>query len=251
MSNQNDLNFDINLSGNTNNVSTNIQDKSMLNNSNQQINVNNFNQNPSQQISSSNNNSNNVNQIDFTNFICKANNPIIVFFTLIFKVSAIVLYLILGIFGVSDALIFIIVVILSSFDFWFVKNVSGRILVGLRWWNEVKDDGSEVWIFESDNEKKATSIDTTIFWGSIYLAPAFWIVFVIINLLGLKLMWFLVCLIAFFLTFSNTMGYYKCSGEQKKKLTSFLANKGQEGFTKILSYGANAMSNNNNDGNKF
>jgi hypothetical protein len=245
MSNQNDLNFDINLSGNTTNPPSNPQDKS--NTTNQQININNFNQNPSQQISSNPN----TQTIDFTNFICKANNPLIVFFTLIFKVSAIVLYLILGIFGVSDALIFIIVVILSSFDFWFVKNVSGRILVGLRWWNEVKEDGSEVWIFESDNEKKATSIDTTIFWGSVYLAPAFWIVFVIINLLGLKLMWFLVCLIAFFLTFSNTMGYYKCSGEQKKKLTSFLANKGQEGFTKILSYGASTMMNNNNsDGNK-
>jgi len=247
MSNQNDLNFDINLSA-SNNPSSSHSQTPVLNSTNQQININNFNQNPSQQISSNSK----PTQIDFTNFICKANNPLIVFFTLIFKVSAIVLYLILGIFGVSDALIFIIVVILSSFDFWFVKNVSGRILVGLRWWNEVKDDGSEVWIFESDNEKKATSIDTTIFWGSVYLAPAFWIVFVIINLLGLKLMWFLVCLIAFFLTFSNTMGYYKCSGEQKKKLTSFLANKGQEGFTKILSYGASAMTsnNNNNDGNK-
>jgi hypothetical protein len=247
MSNQNDLNFDINLSSSNNNPSSTPQNP-VINSTNQQININNFNQTPSQQISSNSK----PTQIDFTNFICKANNPLIVFFTLIFKVSAIVLYLILGIFGVSDALIFIIVVILSSFDFWFVKNVSGRILVGLRWWNEVKDDGSEVWIFESDNEKKATSIDTTIFWGSVYLAPAFWIVFVIINLLGLKLMWFLVCLIAFFLTFSNTMGYYKCSGEQKKKLTSFLANKGQEGFTKILSYGASAMTsnNNNNDGNK-
>jgi hypothetical protein len=26
------------------------------------------------------------------------------------------------------------------------------ILVGLRWWNEVKEDGKEVWIFESDYE---------------------------------------------------------------------------------------------------
>ena len=24
-----------------------------------------------------------------------------------------------------------------------------RLLVGLRWWNEVKDDGENVWIFES------------------------------------------------------------------------------------------------------
>ena len=116
-------------------------------------------------------------------------------------------------------------------------------MVGLRWWNEIKEDGSEVWIYESDHEKRATSIDTTIFWGSLYITPVFWIVMTFIKLISVKIMYFLECLIAFILTFSNTIGYYKCSGEQKKKLTSFLANKGQEGFSKILNYSANAMVN--------
>ena len=116
-------------------------------------------------------------------------------------------------------------------------------MVGLRWWNEIKEDGSEVWIYESDHEKRATSIDTTIFWGSLYITPVFWIVMTFIKLIGFKIMYFLECLIAFILTFSNTVGYYKCSGEQKKKLTSFLATKGQEGFSKIVNYGANAMVN--------
>ncbi len=183
-------------------------------------------------------------QIDFTNFLQHANNPAIVFFTLLFKGLAIILFLVLDIFGVSQALIFILVVILSAFDFWFVKNVSGRILVGLRWWNEVKEDGSEVWIFESDHEKRATSIDTTIFWGSLYITPLFWGIFLILEIIGLNLMWFLVCLIAFVLTFSNTVGYYKCSGEQKKKLTNFIADKGQMGFAKLINYGASAVAGN-------
>ena len=195
-------------------------------------------QNPSPQNRDSN--------IDFTNFLQHAANPGIVFFTLLFKTLAIIAFLILGLFGFSDALIFIIVVILNAFDFWFVKNVSGRILVGLRWWNEVRDDGTEVWIFESDYEKRATSIDTTLFWSSLYIAPLFWGIFLIIELIGLSLMWFLVCLISFVLTFSNTIGYYKCSGEQKKKLTNFLAEKGQKGLSNILSFGANAMGNNGN-----
>ena len=182
--------------------------------------------------------------IDFTNFLSHANNPGIVLFTLLFKTLAIVAFLVLGIFGFSDALVFIIVVILNAFDFWFVKNVSGRIIVGLRWWNEVRDDGTEVWIFESDHEKRATSIDTTLFWTSLYIAPLFWGVFLIIELIGLSLMWFLVCLISFVLTFSNTIGYYKCSGEQKKKLTNFLAEKGQKGISTFLKFGANAMANN-------
>ena len=195
-------------------------------------------QNPSPQNRDSN--------IDFTNFLQHAANPGVVFFTLLFKTLAIIAFLILGLFGFSDALIFIIVVILNAFDFWFVKNVSGRILVGLRWWNEVRDDGTEVWIFESDYEKRATSIDTTLFWSSLYIAPLFWGIFLIIELIGLSLMWFLVCLISFVLTFSNTIGYYKCSGEQKKKLTNFLAEKGQKGLSNILTFGANAMGNNGN-----
>ena len=195
-------------------------------------------QNPSPQNRDSN--------IDFTNFLQHAANPGVVFFTLLFKTLAIIAFLILGLFGFSDALIFIIVVILNAFDFWFVKNVSGRILVGLRWWNEVRDDGTEVWIFESDYEKRATSIDTTLFWSSLYIAPLFWGIFLIIELIGLSLMWFLVCLISFVLTFSNTIGYYKCSGEQKKKLTNFLAEKGQKGLSNILTFVANAIGNNGN-----
>ena len=56
------------------------------------------------------------------------------------------------------------------------------------------------------------------------------------------------CLISFVLTFSNTIGYYKCSGEQKKKLTNFLAEKGQKGISNFLKFGANAMANNGQQG---
>ena len=228
---QQPLNFNINISGDNNTgISSSMQNS---NNNNQQ-----YSSNPQRD------------SIDFTNFLQHAANPGIVLFTLLFKTLAVVSFLILGIFGVSDALIFIIVVILNAFDFWFVKNVSGRILVGLRWWNEVKDDGTEVWIFESDHEKRATSIDTTLFWTSLYITPCFWGVFLVIELIGLSLMWFLVCLISFVLTFSNTVGYYKCSGEQKKKISNFLAEKGQKGFSTFLKFGANALSNNQQNNNK-
>ena len=225
------LNFNINMTGESNAGMSSTMPNTNINN---------------QQYSSNGQRD----SIDFTNFLQHAANPGIVLFTLLFKTLAVVAFLILGIFGVSDALIFIIVVILNAFDFWFVKNVSGRILVGLRWWNEVKDDGTEVWIFESDHEKRATSIDTTLFWTSLYITPCFWGVFLVIELIGLSLMWTLVCLISFVLTFSNTVGYYKCSGEQKKKISNFLAEKGQKGFSTFLKFGANALSNNQQSGNK-
>ena len=223
------------------------------NNTNKQplnLNINLTSNNSPNYVSSNNNNQQQYpmppqNNVDFTNFLFHTKNPVIVLFTLLFKSLAIVLFLILGIFGVSDALVFIIVVILNAFDFWFVKNVSGRIIVGLRWWNEVRDDGTEVWIFESDHEKRASSLDTTLFWTSLYIAPIFWAIFLVIELIGLSLMWFLVCLISLVLTFSNTLGYYKCSGEQQKKISNFFAEKGQQGISKFLSLGAHALSNNN------
>ena len=185
--------------------------------------------------------------ITWTNFLKYAHNPGVAFFTLFFKGLGIFLFLFLGIFGINDSSIFIIVVILNALDFWFVKNVSGRVLVGLRWWNEVKEDGTEIWVFESENEKKARSIDTTIFWMSLYTTPIFWGIFTFLELVGLKFIWFLLCIISFILTFSNLFGYYKCSGDQKKKIKSFLSEKKNEGITKIFKMGLEAFDKNNNN----
>jgi hypothetical protein len=46
-------------------------------------------------------------------------------------------------------------------------------------------------------------------------------------------------MIALVLTGSNMVGYYKCSGEQKKKLSTFILSKGTEGISNFL------MNNNN------
>ena len=185
--------------------------------------------------------------ITWTNFLKHAHNPGVAFFTLFFKGLAIFLFLFLGIFGFNDSSIFIIVVILNALDFWFVKNISGRVLVGLRWWNEVKEDGTEIWVFESENEKKARSIDTNVFWISLYVSAIFWAVFTFLELIGLKFIWFLLCLIGFILTSSNLFGYYKCSGDQKKKIKNFLSEKKNEGITKILRMGLEAFDKNNNN----
>ena len=189
----------------------------------------------------SNSSSNFKEKITISNFLKYAHNPGIVFFTIFFKGIAIFFFLFLGIFGISDSSIFIIVVLLNSLDFWFVKNISGRVLVGLRWWNEVKEDGTEIWVFESENEKKARSIDTTIFWMSIYATPLFWGIFIILEIISLRFMWFLLCIIGFILTFSNAFGYYKCSGDQKKKIQSFLSDKKTEGINKIFKMGIKAL----------
>lgn len=29
------------------------------------------------------------------------------------------------------------------------QNITGRLMVGLRWWNQVDDDGRSQWVFEA------------------------------------------------------------------------------------------------------
>lgn len=42
------------------------------------------------------------------------------------------------------------------------QNVSGRLLVGLRWWNQVDEDGKSHWIFESRKVSTITSATAEI-----------------------------------------------------------------------------------------
>ena len=70
-------------------------------------------------------------------------------FHLLFRVAAIIAYLLCGWFSDSFITNFVVIVMLLSFDFWTVKNITGRLLVGLRWWNYVDEDGNSHWVFES------------------------------------------------------------------------------------------------------
>lgn len=89
-------------------------------------------------------------------------HPIAVFFHLAFKISAIVLYLVIKLITDSFILSFIIIVLLLAADFWTVKNVTGRLLVGLRWWHYVKEDGTNVWMFES-SKNPINAVEAVIF----------------------------------------------------------------------------------------
>lgn len=61
----------------------------------------------------------------------------------------------------SFIMVFIVVVTFLAFDFWTVKNVSGRLLVGLRWWNKVRCDNDKSivhTIAQSRNQYPAMSL---------------------------------------------------------------------------------------------
>merc|ERR1711991_1267945 len=62
-----------------------------------------------------------------------------VFFHLVFKGLALFTYLFCNVLSSTEHFVpvFVTCVVFLACDFWMVKNVSGRLLVGLRWWNEV------------------------------------------------------------------------------------------------------------------
>ncbi|KAL7285261.1 hypothetical protein ACG7TL_000355 [Trametes sanguinea] len=76
-------------------------------------------------------------------------HPVVLFFLYFFRIAAITVYILCGLFISNYVLSSVIVVVLLAMDFWNCRNVAGRRLVGLRYWNQVDDDGESYWVFES------------------------------------------------------------------------------------------------------
>ena len=55
-----------------------------------------------------------------------SNHPTARFFHLFFKISALTLYLLAGFFSDNFILIFVACILLLAFDFWTVKNITGK-----------------------------------------------------------------------------------------------------------------------------
>jgi len=118
---------------------------------------------------------------------------------------------------------FISVIVCVSFDFWTVKNVTGRLLVNLRWWSEIDELGDEQWFYESDDGKKRVGrTDSFVFWMALYAYPIVWLFFGFIDLMSFKFLWIILCGICFTLSFTNALGFYYCQKNQKEKLSSFV-----------------------------
>ena len=73
-------------------------------------------------------------------FISKSSHPGVATLHVILKLLIVFLYLVLPLIT-SPFNVLLFVVILGAIDFWIVKNVSGRLLVGLRWWIDFDEDG--------------------------------------------------------------------------------------------------------------
>jgi hypothetical protein len=94
-------------------------------------------------------------------FLREASQPGICVLHFGFKLAAFFCYMFMN-FAIKNLIMtYIVVLILVIVDFWVVKNVTGRYpllrvidcrkLVGLRWESFIKEDGTEEWIYFSDD----------------------------------------------------------------------------------------------------
>jgi len=154
-------------------------------------------------------------------------HPVAVFFHLCFRILGLVTYLLCGWFSDSFIANFVIIVLLLSMDFWTVKNITGRLLVGLRWWNHVDEDGKSQWIYEARKgaaKNLVTNTEARIFWLALVVSQIFWIVFFFATIFTLKFKWFMVVCVGLVLNGANLYGYIRCKVGAKKQISSVATN---------------------------
>ncbi|KDD76652.1 DUF846 hypothetical protein [Helicosporidium sp. ATCC 50920] len=141
-------------------------------------------------------------------------------FLVAFKFAALFLYIFCGWLGTGFVINFCVIAFLLVCDFWTVKNVSGRLLVGLRWWNEVSETGGSDWKFESlgEGQRTVNKHDARIFWIILYATPPLWVLLGIVALLKLNFDYLLLVVIATLLSAANLAGYLKCSKAAQAQL---------------------------------
>ncbi|KAK9239275.1 hypothetical protein V1525DRAFT_398339 [Lipomyces kononenkoae] len=138
-------------------------------------------------------------------------HPLALGFFLGFRLAALLTYIFGLIFTSNFVLIFIIVVLLLAADFWNTKNVTGRLLVGLRWWNESSPNGDSIWVFESaDPQRVINGTDSRFFWTVLYSTPVIWGLLALLAILKFELIWLSLVIIAVILSATNAMAFTRC-----------------------------------------
>ncbi|KAH6636694.1 hypothetical protein F5144DRAFT_568347 [Chaetomium tenue] len=142
-----------------------------------------------------------------------SSHPITLLIFLGFRISSLLVYLFGLLFTDNLVMIFIITILLLAADFYYLKNIVGRRLVGLRWWNEVDPStGDSHWVFESSEPgtKVINPTDSRFFWIAIYAQPIFWILLALVAVLTFKFIWLPLVAIALVLTITNTLAFSRC-----------------------------------------
>jgi cytochrome b subunit of formate dehydrogenase len=141
-------------------------------------------------------------------------HPITLVTFLVFRSAGWVVYFLGMWFTKSMIMVFIITILLLAADFYYLKNIAGRRLVGLRWWNEVDPaTGDSKWVFESshpDAERRVSATDSYFFWMALYVQPVVWVVMAVLALVRLQFTWLPLVAIALVLAIMNALAFSRC-----------------------------------------
>lgn len=146
----------------------------------------------------------------------KYRRPLVVLFHLAFRSLALITYLFSTWFSSSFITPFVFIILFLSLDFWTVKNISGRLLVGLRWWNYVDDDGKSHWMFEQAKTpsnasfRKYSSQEVRVFWIALVVFPVLWTFLFFTTLVSFSFRWLMVDVLALGMNSANLYGYLRC-----------------------------------------
>ncbi|XP_074519400.1 Golgi apparatus membrane protein TVP23 homolog B [Halichoeres trimaculatus] len=157
----------------------------------------------------------------------KIKHPVASFFHLFFRVSAILVYLLCEFFSPGFIGCMVAIILLLSCDFWAVKNITGRLMVGLRWWNQVDDDGRSHWVFEArkgSGKQQSTDSESRIFWLGLIICPVVWVVFAFSTLFSFEIKWVPVVIMGVVLQGANLYGYVRCKVGGKTSLKNMATN---------------------------
>lgn len=90
----------------------------------------------------------------------------------------------------------------------------------MRWWNDIKDDGSSEWMFESNpSERIYNATDRYVFWVALYAFAVTWLIFALLQLFNP--IWFILCVIGLSLATANAVGYWKCAKDQRRQVNQW------------------------------
>lgn len=146
--------------------------------------------------------------------------------------SLIALHCLLGVFPIVSYVMFgmivtpvqrfVAAVMGSACNFWMVKNISGRKLVGLRWWAECHSGpnsaGNKTWLFEARQSQVApNNSDAQVFWWTLYALPTIWAILLMSSILSFSLFWSVCAMICLCLHAINLIGYNKCDKDAQQR----------------------------------
>jgi Eukaryotic protein of unknown function (DUF846) len=173
----------------------------------------------------------------------KPAHPLSCLFHVGFKLVSILAFMFMGLFTRSNVSVFITVLLSACLDFWTTKNVTGRYLIGLRWWSaadfateedivrtideddeghgDKKEDEPE-WHFESyDTITTNSMLDANIFWWGQGGASIFWSIMLVLKVIGLNMFWGMLVFICCSLTVMNLYAYYLAMKDHEAKMQEF------------------------------